>query len=119
MVENPFSTPKIHSYAEVKDPTLKLPVYAEVGLLRIRFNLTRKLLKSTPKFHQRSSLRATVTQYFPSLDKLVEYFDYGYLSCLDKFERFVWSLNLTHKLLRISLNLRIKENLTHKLTVYA
>jgi hypothetical protein len=64
--------------------------YAEVQILRIRVNLTRKLPESTLKFHQRSSPRVTVTQYLPSLDKLVEYFDYGYLSSLDKFERFVW-----------------------------
>ena len=72
--------------------------------LRVNSDPTRKLPDSTLKLHQRSSLRVTVIQYFPSLDKLVEYFDFGYLSNLDKFERVVWLFNLTHK-----------SKLTHKL----
>ena len=64
------------------EPTLKLDPTR-------KFDFTRKLPDSTLKLHQRSSPRVTVTQYFPSLDKLEEYFDFGYLSSLDKFERFV------------------------------
>ena len=108
--QNPFPTRNI---GQNPVPTLNLEVYAlilRVSLIPTRKSvpthksdptrksaLTRKLQESTLKLHQRSTPRVTVTQYFPSLDKLVEYFDFGYLSNLDKFERIVWLFNLTHK----------------------
>ena len=85
----------VYAKPKAKTPILRksLSFYADVQFtqkLYAEVVLTQKIL------------RITCTQYFPDLDKFVEYFDLGYLTHLDKCERF--GLTFCVNILRISLS---------------